>query len=427
MPQQVVDTGLLPYLGRHFADLVDPISDRTQHAWQPLRSQNNEGNYQDQDQFRKRNPEHFRLDRSPTAVSWQRGTRLDASTGYVVDVKMWVIALLFVLPVVLTYFVVLKGADRFEPEPLWLLVGVFLWGAVVATVTAIVGNIVGQSAMSAALGARLGDPLVQASTASFVAPVVEETTKGTGLLALWLLSRLWLKELDGPLDGVIYGGIIGLGFTLTEDVLYIQHAAEMTGAVGFGATFVMRTVLGGLGHATFTAATGLGVGLAASSRRVWVWIAAPILGWCVAIGLHSLHNLLCTFLVAGGTGIVVKYLLFWGFDILYFVLVILLSLRDRTTVVLQLANEVGRLIQPKEFARTTSRWMLLPFYNWFSLDRSGGGRRSARQKQLDLIELAFIKQRQTLGEQDAVLDRKERVLRTRIARANGRGIHIGAP
>lgn len=339
---------------------------------------------------------------------------------------MWLIALLVVLPVVLIYFAMIKGADRYEPEPLSHLIAVFLWGAVVATLTAILGNFLGQTAMSAALGASVGDPLVEASTASFVAPVVEETTKGTGLLVLWLASRLWLKELDGPLDGVIYGGIIGLGFTLTEDVLYIQRAAQQAGAVGFGVTFLLRTVLSGLGHATFTAATGLGVGIAAASRRRWVWFVAPFLGWCVAVGLHGLHNLLCTFLLAGGVGVLLKLVVFWCFDLLYFVLVLLLALRDRKIVAHQLTAEIGRLIQLKEYARTTSTWMLLPLYNWLSLDRSVGGRAAARRKQLDLIELAFVKQRQSLGEADHALDRKERRLRRRVALANGHGVHIGA-
>lgn len=340
---------------------------------------------------------------------------------------MWFIALCFVLPVVLLYFAVIKGADRYEPEPTWLLVVMFLWGAVVATLSALVGNVIGQSALSAALGAAVNDPLVEASTASFVAPVVEETTKGVGLLFLWLLSRIWLKELDGPLDGVIYGGIIGLGFTLTEDVLYIQRAAAQAGAVGFGMTFLLRTVFAGLGHATFTAATGLGVGIAAASRRAWVTVAAPILGWCAAVCLHGLHNLLCTFLLNGGVGVAIKYLLFWCFDFAYFVLIVFLAVRDRSIVIRQLREELGRLIQPAEFARTTSIGMLLPLYNTLSLNRSWGGKKQARLKQLDLVELAFVKERQSLGDHDQALDRKERMLRGRIAQANSRGITIGPP
>lgn len=340
---------------------------------------------------------------------------------------MWLVALLFVLPVVLIYFAVIKGADRYEPEPLGHLVGVFLWGAVVATVSAIVGNLVGQTALSAALGASVGDPLVEASTAAFVAPVVEETTKGTGLLLLWLLSHVWLKELDGPLDGVIYGGIIGLGFTLTEDVLYIQRAAAEGGAAAFGATFILRTVLSGLGHATFTAATGLGVGIAVASRRSWVPFVAPVLGWCTAVGLHALHNVLCTFLLNGGVGVAIKLILFWTFDLAYFVLVLCLGLRDRRIVARQLDAEMGRLIQPFEYSRTTSIGMLLPLYNALSLKHSRGGKALARRKQLDLVELAFVKERQALGDHDQALDRKERLLRRRIAEANQRGITIGAP
>jgi RsiW-degrading membrane proteinase PrsW (M82 family) len=339
---------------------------------------------------------------------------------------MVLLALFLVLPVVLFYFSVLRAADRFEPEPLWLLVSLFLWGAVVATVTAIIGNVVGQSAVSAALGAKLGDPLVEASTASFVAPLVEETTKGTGLLVLWLLSALWLKELDGPLDGVIYGGVVGLGFTLTEDVLYMMQAASQAGLSGAGTTYFLRTILSGLGHASFTAATGLGIGIAVVRRSPFAKVFFPIAGWMTAVGLHALHNLLCTFLLADGVGFVVKLLVFWCFDFLYFVLLLFLALRDRNIVREQLRVEVGRLLGPKEYERTTSALMLMPFYNFGSLGNSRGGRKAARKKQLDLIELAFIKFRQSLGEQDRALDNKEKALRRRIAEATGRGVHIGA-
>ena len=127
-----------------------------------------------------------------------------------------VFALTIIAPTVFVYFLVIKGTDRFEPEPFWLLTLTFLWGAVVATLTAIVGNAVGEGAVSAALGAGSDTALVRASTASFVAPLVEETTKGAGLLFLWLASVLWLRELDGAIDGAIYGGVIGLGYVRRE-------------------------------------------------------------------------------------------------------------------------------------------------------------------------------------------------------------------
>jgi len=144
-------------------------------------------------------------------------------------IVLWFLAFLVIAPTVFVYFLIIKGMDRYEPEPIWLLTAVFFWGAVVATLISIVMNGVGEGFLSAALSAPENSQLVQSSTASFVAPLVEETAKGSGLLLLWLLSSVWLHEVDGPLDGAIYGGVIGLGFTLTEDVLYVGGAASQGG------------------------------------------------------------------------------------------------------------------------------------------------------------------------------------------------------
>ncbi len=338
---------------------------------------------------------------------------------------LWVLALAVIAPTVLFYFVVVKSSDRFEPEPLWLLAAAFLWGAVVATLLAILGNAVGEGAVSAALGGHSDKADIERWTASFVAPFVEETTKGTGLLLLWAVSALALRELDGALDGAIYGGVIGLGFTLTEDVLYVVRAGEQGGVGAFFGVFVLRTVLSGLGHASFTAMTGLGVGIAAEARSGPLKLVAPIGGWVAAVGLHFVHNFLATFLNDGGAAIGIKLLVFWCFDFLFFLVIVVLALRDRAIVLRGLVDEAGRLLHPKEFARTTSHWMLVPLWNWFSLLSSPSGYAKSRQKQLDLIELAFIKQRRQRGEDDAALHRSEQALRERIWRANQAGIFIG--
>ncbi|HET9956653.1 MAG TPA: PrsW family intramembrane metalloprotease [Polyangiaceae bacterium] len=330
-----------------------------------------------------------------------------------------------IAPTVFAYLLVIKSMDRFEPEPLWLLGMAFAWGAVVSTLLAILGNALGESALSAALGSGRGDALLQASTASFVAPLVEETTKGLGLLVLWALSALFLNEIDGALDGAIYGGVVGLGFTLTEDVLYVSSAGSQGGAAAFFGTFVLRTVVSGLGHASFTAMTGLGIGVAAESRSGLMKLIAPVGGWCAAVGLHFLHNFLVTFLYDGGTGLVVKLLAFWLFDALFFVVIVVLALRDRAIVLRGLMEEAGRLLHPKELARTTSHWMLLPLWNFFTLSGGQSGYRRARRKQLDLIELSFLKQRRARGQSGADLTRREHELRSRIHTANQAGVFIG--
>jgi protease PrsW len=333
------------------------------------------------------------------------------------------LGLLLIAPVVLLYFLVIKGVDRYEPEPWWLLIACFVWGALGATFFAIIGNEIGGAGVQLALNVDQTSQMWEASTATFVAPVVEESTKGVALLLVWLLSSLWLKELDGALDGAIYGGIIGLGFTLTEDVLYVGSATAQGGAAALVATYIVRTVLAGLGHASFTAMTGLGVGIAAESRSIAMKVVAPVGGWMAAVGLHFLHNFLVTFLLAGGWGLLAKLLVFWTFDCLLFVLLFVLVLRDRAIVLRGLAGEVGTLLHPREFQRTTSRVMLVPLYNFFSLLGADGGYLRARRKQLDLVELAFLKRRRARGESG--LERSESELRARIAQANAQGVFVG--
>ena len=92
-----------------------------------------------------------------------------------------------------------------------------------------------------------------------------------------------LKELDGPLDGAIYGGIVGLGFTLTEDILYVAEPVRRGRRGGFVGLLFLRTVLLGLSHCTFTACTGLGFGIAVEARSWFVKIVAPFIGYCCAM------------------------------------------------------------------------------------------------------------------------------------------------
>ena len=338
---------------------------------------------------------------------------------------LWFLAFLVIAPTVFVYFLIIKGMDRYEPEPFWLLSVAFFWGAVVATLVAIVMNGVGEGVVSAVLSAPAASSIVQSSTASFVAPFVEESSKGAGLLVLWLLSAFWLHEVDGALDGAIYGGVIGLGFTLTEDVLYVGSAAAQGGAAAFTALFLVRTVAAGLSHASFTAMTGLGIGVASETSSPALKFFAPIAGWMAAVGLHFVHNFLVTFLYDGGVGLALKFLVFWTFDLFFFVLVISLAVRDRSIVLRGLIDEVGRLLHPKELTRTASYWMLVPFWNLMSLSGSPGGYGASRKKQLALIELAFLKQRRARGQKGADIEKNEGELRSEVARANNAGVFIG--
>ena len=78
------------------------------------------------------------------------------------------------------------------------------------------------------------------------------------------------------MDGFVYGAMVGLGFTVVEDVSYFINAvAAVPGAVDQSGpvldTFLIRVVGGGLyGHVLFTGLTGTGFAYFVTQR------AAPI-------------------------------------------------------------------------------------------------------------------------------------------------------
>lgn len=176
----------------------------------------------------------------------------------------------------------LMWLDRYEPEPRSLLVAGLLWGAFVATAAALVFQGIGLVG-----GASDRDAL------EWLAPATEEVTKGAFLVLL-----LWWRrhELDGVLDGIVYAGMVGIGFAFTENILYLAAAYDGTDGLGPGGTtalagvFIMRCLVSPFAHPLFTAFIGIGVGLAISSKPPVVRLLAPVAGLVVAVLLHAAWN-----------------------------------------------------------------------------------------------------------------------------------------
>jgi len=172
--------------------------------------------------------------------------------------------------------------DRYEPEPRSLLVAGLLWGAFVATAAALVFQ-----------GLGMVDDASEVDSLAVVAPVSEEVTKGAFLILL-----LWWRrhELDGVLDGIVYAGMVGIGFAFTENLLYLaasfdgDAALVPGGAAALTSTFIVRCLISPFAHPFFTAFAGIGVGLAISSRRTWVRLLAPVVGLAMAIAVHAVWN-----------------------------------------------------------------------------------------------------------------------------------------
>ena len=333
------------------------------------------------------------------------------------------LGLLFVTPFVVTYVLFIRWCDRFEPEP-WDLIGAaFVWGALFATFGGGIGSGLTQSYVAGLVGAAEDSQAMDTFGAVVLAPIFEEGFKGIGVALLALVSALGLKELDGALDGAIYGGIVGLGFTLTEDILYVSEAYAKDGGSGFLSLVLLRTVFLGLSHCTFTACTGLGFGMAVEAKGFGKKLLFPCVGFAAAMCMHAIHNGLPARF--GDAGLVLMVLFSWVVDVLFFVLLWMLVARDRRIVIRELLSEVGMTIHPDEL-RLVSSYFALSRRNWRVFFASGWTAfRQRRGKQLALVELAFVKHRRRRGETGHDLDVREHGLRHEIAHYNRSGVFIG--
>jgi len=164
----------------------------------------------------------------------------------------------------LVYAVVLWWLDRYEKEPLGLLVTAFLWGAIPSIILALIMQVVLDIPIVAVSANQLMYDLLGASV---IAPLTEEGVKALALLLLLLVVR---REIDSPIDGLIYGGVVGFGFAAVENVLYLVGAYTEGGIGDVWSLAFLRAGVFGLNHAMYTAFTGLGVALSLELEQKWL-------------------------------------------------------------------------------------------------------------------------------------------------------------
>jgi RsiW-degrading membrane proteinase PrsW (M82 family) len=238
----------------------------------------------------------------------------------------------------LFYAAIVYWLDRFEKEPLRLLAGAFLWGAVVATIGAIIATTV----LQVGLEVFTGNPaLAEITGTTLFAPLVEESLKGLAVLIIFLAFP---HEFDSVLDGIVYAAITALGFAATENVLYLYFQGYSSeGTTGLVVLFVLRVLLGGWGHAVYTAFIGIGLAVARLRRGWAIKLAAPVLGWGMAVFLHALHNTMATILGAqlGLGGLVATLLVDWMGWGVAFSLVVWAIFRERRWISTYLREEVA--------------------------------------------------------------------------------------
>lgn len=135
--------------------------------------------------------------------------------------------------------------DRYEPEPLGLLIKCFFLG-VISTLPAIALE---------RYGARL--PIAQGTSdwhlfvsAYFVVALSEELCKY--VVIYWFAYRN--PNFDEPFDGIVYSVMVGMGFATFENIKYVTH--------GDLSVAVMRMFTAVPAHATFAIIMGYFLGKA---------------------------------------------------------------------------------------------------------------------------------------------------------------------
>ncbi|MEO8601671.1 MAG: PrsW family glutamic-type intramembrane protease [bacterium] len=185
------------------------------------------------------------------------------------------------LPAALSAALVVR-LDRTRPAAWRLQAGAFLWGAVVAPALAV--------GLNEALRSWLGsvDPSAAAGlTARVGAPVIEEAAKAAALAVLVLLRRDAVRDAR---DGLVYGALVGLGFTMAENLYYFALAALAGGAAGLMESIYLRAAVGGLIHAVFTASSGAGIGAACAASGAARRAALVVAGFALAVAQHAAWN-----------------------------------------------------------------------------------------------------------------------------------------
>jgi RsiW-degrading membrane proteinase PrsW (M82 family) len=347
------------------------------------------------------------------AVGQQVSLRAMSTSGWALS---WLLLLLYLVPV----FVVVYLLDAYEREPLSLVIGALLWGAVAATSLAGLAN----HDWGAVVARLLGPDVAARWTAALTAPFVEETVKAVGVVLIYLIAR---SEISGVVDGFVYGAMVGLGFAVVENVFYFvgQFGGQPTGVLG---GFFVRVLASGLyGHVLYTGLTGMGIAwfitrtdqrlarrllvagglclLAVLAHFLW---NSPLLNLLPTGEVTPLEQLVAIPLAAAVKGI--------PFLVLVVLLVGLARRQERRWLQAAAAGELGGPSLTAEELHVLEQ----PRRRWRArraMRRRAGRRAAALLRRLQRQQLSLAMLRTRLGDEDApdLLSQRQRIAQTREA------------
>jgi protease PrsW len=160
--------------------------------------------------------------------------------------------------------------DRYNPEPGRIIIRDFIWGILVVIPASLVESPFGQY-----LTPQTPLILLFLGTILFVG-IVEEGAKSYAVYKLHYDH----PEFDEPVDGIIYGVTVGLGFAAFENLFYTMLFGYRVG--------LFRAVLTSLAHASFTGIFGYYLSLAKQKNRR----ALLFYGFLLVSFLHGFYDFL---------------------------------------------------------------------------------------------------------------------------------------
>lgn len=245
--------------------------------------------------------------------------------------------------------------DRYDREPVWLLGVTFLWGAIGAVSISVIITLLLRGAYPALLLAaglpELDPTLAQAAEPVVLAPFVEEPAK-----ALILLFVMWNRHFDNMTDGFVYGAAAGLGFGMTENLLYFVTVSG--DAAVWGSTVLVRTFYSAVMHATASAIVGAALGFA-RFRGLGSMMGWGLTGLALAMAIHAIWNGLITMSgLTGGEGFFTADLILLPIEVLAVFAVFQICLFEESAIIRrELSEEAAAGHLPAEHPRILASWL----------------------------------------------------------------------
>jgi len=192
------------------------------------------------------------------------------------------------LPLLLVGFVAFRLLRPVRLPPVEWSAAALIWGATAAAGCALLANrgLIGLWFKGA------GVPFASGWSDALSAPLNEELLKVCGVVMIALAAP---QVINGPLDALIYGALTGLGFQVTENVIYGLSNIVLSGAANPGQA-VLNSALVRVGttgpgsHWTMTAVAGAGLGYLVERSRRGGPVVPAIACLLLAISMHLLFD-----------------------------------------------------------------------------------------------------------------------------------------